>query len=179
MYTSPDELRSLIVDVPIEVVEVRPRFGVTREGASFAMGHELHARFDDCDVTVQINPTRVADLYTIHWRFGAVVPPVWLVVQRRQTGVVQGRGVKTGTRAFDELFKLECDPPQIAARLLDPAFAERLASNVICMLDSAVAIDDERRGVPGFTTHFRAAPRLAAVAESFWITREMYGRILR
>jgi hypothetical protein len=167
----------LIVDVPIEVIEVRPRVGVTREGISFAMGHDLRARFDASDVLVIINPTRVAALYAVQWSFEAEVPPVSLVVQRRQMGVVDGRGVKTGVRAFDKLFKLECDPPQIAARLLDDVVAKRLAADGNCMLDDIVAIGHDRPGVPGFTTHFRAAPRAAAVAESFLITLELRRRI--
>lgn len=175
MYLSPDALRSLIADTPVEAVEVEPRRGVSREGVAFPMGHQLAARFEDSKLMVTIDRTRIDERYAVRWGFEAV-PPVTLLARRRAPLVVRGRGISTGSRAFDRAFKLTCEA-DVAKRVLDRAFAERLAATDPFTLDGVIAIGEGAPGLPGFGVLLTVAPRPDAIAHSFAITRELRTRI--
>jgi hypothetical protein len=175
-HYSPAELRALVAGVAVEILEVRPRVGVTREGVSFPMGHELLGRWDGAEVLVLIDPARDGRCQ-LHLAFRSDEPPTALCLQRRRPGVT-GRGLRTGVRVFDEAFKLEVEPAAAVTRILDPALAGRLATDDEHLLDDAVGIRRGDRGLPGFGTCFRVAARPDAVAVGFALTRELRARLL-
>jgi hypothetical protein len=190
-FLKPEQLEELVRGLPLEGCQVVERQGCDREGTLFPMGHQLEARFDGAALQVSIDllpavagegeagasaPPGPPPGYQVRWSFPAERPTVDLFVLQRRGPGVTWRGLKTGWKELDRLFRVNVEPASALSVVLDAGLVAQVCRDGVALLDTAVAIGDPRRGKPGLSTFFLVRHGITGIPESFSLTLELRRR---